>query len=503
MIFLILFYTCNSKKSDFYLQLSKIDSLYFQKNDSTAIEILMRLEQPKDSSEDLAFYNYLKAKHYARQWQKCDTSLLNFSIEYFKRNKDTLKLGYSYTYKGIFMLLANNKEEAAYLNNQAIKIAEITNDNRLKYNAYSLGSNIAKHFYDIEDYFYCAKKLFNTAKEINDNKKIGYAAYNLARSYYDRGIKDSAENCMHNCIYIIDVFCKKDKALVFNMLGEIAEDKNDIKTAISYYKDAIALDDLSAAYNNLAQLYFRLGNIEEAERLYPKAIFPKAYSKNIQIMQLYVNDLEIKSNINKAHQVLKQILAEKDSLLEEKESKNKIIQEHQLYKERVMYYANNKEQFFGKAKTMLLLLIFTATTSIIFLVSNIKLRKKLKTVKTKTKTAIVDVPVENITIKFSASKQKLKKLPDYELYLKVMSNEKNCISEKDNEYKFVQFIKSADYNITDFTRKNYQKLSNHELALVILHYILQKDKEQITNMMGISDEAFRSMKSRVDKKRII
>lgn len=109
----------------------------------------------------------------------------------------------------------------------------------------------------------------------------------------------------------------------------------------------------------------------------------------------------------------------------------------------------------------------------------------------------------NFDINFTASKQKLRKIPNYELYLKVMKNEKNCLFTKEDEYNFVQFIKSADYNITDFTRKNYQKLSNHELALVILHYILQKDKEQITNMMGISDEAFRSMKFRVDKKRII
>ena len=514
-VFFMLFYSCDNKKkkSAFYHQLLTVDSLYSTKNNSAATELLETLKQPKDSSEDLAFYNYLKAKQYVRKWQKFDTTSLNFSIFFFENAKDSLKLGYLYNYKGMSMLLENNKQEAARNNRKSEDIAEKLNDNLLKYNVYSLGSNIAKHYYDIDTYFTYALKLFNVAKELNENQKIGYAAYNLARCYYERGIKDSAENCMHNCVYVMDIFNTKDKARVLNMLGEIAEDKNDIKTAISYYKEAITLDDFSMAYNNLAQSLFRLGETEEAEKLYSKAISNKAYSKNIQLMELYANILETKGDFKSASQILKQISIEKDSILKETEIKNKILQEYQKYKIETMYSTLEKKPF----STSKIIVFFSVSLIIIILIFSIlliKLQNKRKT----TFKSITENETENVNgnqnnneieqnnnfdINFTASKQKLRKIPNYELYLKVMKNGKNCLFTKEDEYNFVQFIKSADYNITDFINNNYQKLSNHELALVILHYILQKDKEQITNMMGISDEAFRSMKSRVDKKRII
>ena len=66
----VLFWACCftycNKKSEVYLQLERVDSLWSADCDSVAVLLFNKIAQPEDSSESLAFYNLLKARMYVR-----------------------------------------------------------------------------------------------------------------------------------------------------------------------------------------------------------------------------------------------------------------------------------------------------------------------------------------------------------------------------------------------------------------------------------------------------
>ena len=75
---LIVFFTllticCNTgcnKKSEFFKHLATVDSLFSAEQDSLAAIKFNEISQPKDSTEDLAYYNFIHARLSCRNWEK-------------------------------------------------------------------------------------------------------------------------------------------------------------------------------------------------------------------------------------------------------------------------------------------------------------------------------------------------------------------------------------------------------------------------------------------------
>lgn len=86
-----------------------------------------------------------------------------------------------------------------------------------------------------------------TAQQAND--------FTQARHYYTQALK----------------FNSKD-ARIYNNLGILCQNQNDLKCAMEYYQKVIDLDENSGTFYNLAQVYEQAGEFDRAEEPYKKAI---------------------------------------------------------------------------------------------------------------------------------------------------------------------------------------------------------------------------------------
>ena len=143
---------CNSK-SDVFRQLEGVDHLFSEDKDSAAAAELEKISVTADSSAELALYNYLQAKMYARKNKTLPSNILDFSINYFEKTNDSLRLAYAYNYKSNFLLSENNKKYARIYNVSAERIAEHLNNYILNYNIYSIGFYIAAIRFKVYDFY--------------------------------------------------------------------------------------------------------------------------------------------------------------------------------------------------------------------------------------------------------------------------------------------------------------------------------------------------------------
>lgn len=102
LFLLFTFFSCNNNTTT-YNQLILIDSL-LSKNllDSAATELEFIDEDNLLSDENIAYYNLLNTQIRWKLYQPiASDSAIDFSIEYYKKTKDYVKLANSYFYKGV------------------------------------------------------------------------------------------------------------------------------------------------------------------------------------------------------------------------------------------------------------------------------------------------------------------------------------------------------------------------------------------------------------------
>ena len=104
--------------------------------------------------------------------------------------------------------------------------------------------------------------------------------------------------------------------------------------------------------------------------------------------------------------------------------------------------------------------------------------------------------------KYPLADEKLKILPYYYLYENVQANISHTLHKKSNEKKFITLYSILEPSFIKYINQSYQNLSEHEMVFLILLH-LGKDKSQIIDIMGFTDNAFRTLKSRIDDKRTI
>ena len=142
--------SCNKNKEELE-QFERIDNLLSSNKDNMAVELFNQIVAPQDSSENLAFYNYILTRIKCRKNEILEPEKLDFSIKWLTEKKDYHRLAYAYIYKSkLFLDYSLDKYNALIYNDKAEKLLQNINDDVLKYNVYSHRSYIAMFYYDTD-----------------------------------------------------------------------------------------------------------------------------------------------------------------------------------------------------------------------------------------------------------------------------------------------------------------------------------------------------------------
>ena len=506
-IFVILIACCSTfcnTQSEIMTQLLTVEKLFSENNDSVAIELLTKIPSPKDSTQELALYNYLCAKQKIRHHQELSSNYLDFAISHFKNTNDSLRLAYSYNYKSSFLLCENDKTEARRYNIAAEEIGSKLNDNILKYNIYSSGYYIAAYFYDTNECLTYADKAYQVGLKLGDSRRMAHPAIYLTMCYDEKNMPDSVKKYMALCLNFINDYSNPQKSTVYNILGDVLAKSNN-EMAEHYYKEAIAIDNNRDAYNGLTRLYLNLNKMQQADSCYRKALRPKAHESNIKLMEIYAHKLEQINDLTRANNIRKEMYITLDSLFHAKTSgleqrianheknltQNQILQ--QAMEDKLLKYR------YLLIVTILLLVIVCVKLYII-------LSKGKQSIATKNIVQDVIEQSEDESIEEICNSDFKQNEQDIEMCIAIYEQIVNNINisqiVKKDKLLFINYYETIDepffHDLT--STYYYDRLSVNAIIVLILQH-LGKDKQTILDILSLSDQAYRSLKSRIEKTR--
>lgn len=503
---LIFLWLCNAAcntKNEILLQFDEINSLLLCDKDSLAAEIFKTIPQPEDSSEALAYYNFINAKINCRKQNMLAPEVLDFSIEFYKKNNDSSKLAYSYNYKSIFLLYySQDKYEAMKYNDNAEKITEKLHDNILKYNVFGQAWSLATYYYDTDKCIEYALKALKVAEEMQDKKRIAYPSLILSICYLEKDIIEQAEIYMNKCLNFINYFDENAKSSVYNTFGEIMERKNDYTIAEQYFLKSVSINGFHSAYRNLAKLFLKQGRINDAEKYYERALVPAAYDSNAQLMLLYAEALKNSGDLKKALKIYENIVAEKDSLISgRKDVESPDIQEKKKEPEKKKTNDSFLDFFIYSILLILSLLVVIFVRKLKILQQLLQKRDEKIEIQ-ETKITDYNTELKDINVLLKNKKEDFEKIYCVGKKLHQDINEGKSIAQwtPEEERIFVNYFKIIDYDFVTELDKKYDSLTNHSKVFLILEKIIDKQSLRI-QILGIAASSYRSAKSRIDSQK--
>lgn len=298
---------CNNK-SQTHKQLERIDSLLLGNNlVDTAVVLLCDVE-PK-TQEDTAYYNILmSAAEYGQEWKINSLDAINYSIDFYSKKADKLKLANAYYYKALYFIgLQKYDENAAVLLKKAEQLAENTGNVRLLNRIYSALTivNGTKGEY-IEALKYSDKECA-TAKMLRDNYCLAYAFMARSTTYKATHYNDSSEYYIMQCKSLADNIEGEDKAFFYNYLGECFMQDNPV-AAKKYFNDALKYLKLSDAYANLAKIYYAEHLDEIAERYCDSALVDARIAVRNETLELMAKKSYESGNLDKYKQASEELI---------------------------------------------------------------------------------------------------------------------------------------------------------------------------------------------------
>lgn len=256
ILFLILpaifFFIIGCKNNSCYTMLETVDSLTEKNQTDSACKVIKKIEDTYSIKEgkERAYYSLLK---YQLLFRYNDTnindSLIDYSISYYSDNIDERKLALSYYLKA---KVGNNKDAIKHLK-KAEFIAEKTNDSFLKARIlYKLSSlNV-----DNEDYKTALKyniKAIEYMNGINDNEALVWFTLGLSNIYGNLGYNDSCLFYANKTLTFLKEASTFQKSYIYVNLAAAIEYKDTTK-AKEYANKSIECLPTNNAYQILANI---------------------------------------------------------------------------------------------------------------------------------------------------------------------------------------------------------------------------------------------------------
>lgn len=490
-------------------RLNKIDSLVLAEKYDSAYVVLSEIRESSiTEASDKAHYYLLQTQvGYLVNRPMATDSLLDKSIAYYKDHRDNNRLADGYYYKAIREMLEGNYPQAILYSKKAEQRAQGIHQ-QYKIAEHLTFLNELSGNYTLQlDY---ARKSLRLASIANNKNWIAYSYNNIGTAFSNLDDDDSAYYYINKVIPYIKYIDRKHRAGFLTNIGMPYKEEYPEK-AEELFLEALNCKETTAAYENLADVYYMTGKQDEAYRLWKKAltINDGDYKDNV-IHSILSYDIE-HGHVEKVCDHVDEIIHIKDSMLNK--LKNDTIKDLQL---RFDHEVSLREQekitsywrIGGLAAAVLILLL---TIFIIWKQSRTKEKmhaaqmqindymNQIRELEASNEDVSEAIKELNKKIRNKLEELSPQLLRAQMFYEQIKRGEIKTFYNwtKNDEKLFVEFYKAIDYRTVNslISVKRKESLTTHRLFYLLLKE-MGKNDAQIQDMFSISDTAMKVLRSR-------
>lgn len=524
-------------------QLVGIDSLIANSMDDSAQAELSRIVPDELTlADNKAYYNMLKVELAFRRGEVlADDSMINISIARFQENGDKHKLAQSLYYKARLQFKRNDTKNAIKNLLEAKDAAKGTDDGTLKAKIYG---NLAFFNMTIGKYKYAKKYILQTLTYIPEITKDKYILttdiYQNASDIFGN-LKDTANAIayMMKCIPLLKHLDDKSKADVYSGLANIYNVEGDFERAKKYGLMALKQRSKPDTYYILSETFRQLGDTATADSLWNAA--SKTANGTYKTMML-TEKMEAKrksKEYEEASTLGHEIIKMRDSTATKNQADS--VTEIQATFDVAKRAAENLTTWKAyTAGAVFAVIVIFAALLLTFRIKIAKFNKKIdeankalgnalesnKTLKQELSAKLriiaeqrndnkaLQKTVEGLAKQLEETMTANTKLAEisqtemqkcilemYEMMDDVIVHNK-CIAKWGNDKmaRFIGYCCCALPELNDIFEKEYETLTKqNKLMLILLH--LNKSKEEICEILGMQESAYRKAKNRLDNKK--
>ena len=515
-IFILLILGCEHQQSS--LKLAEVDSLVSVEMYDSAYQKLLEIKQDfRDNEEMRAHFCLLMTQTtLLTDHPLTSDSLINIAISYYEKNANEKKLSDAYYYKANYLLQQKDYAQAIILCKKAYELANKSNDYEVQYKVASSISyiNCLNGNYDLQLEY--AQKALDYALKTKRKKWIGYVYNDVNIAFQYQGNLDSATVYAEKAISFLDDINQKDLPYFLNSIG-YAYMLNNPEKAKEFFRKSISIKPLSRTLENLAYIYKTEGNERKAYELWQNAL---ANDDEIPVDKIIYNVLQYNlshNDLDGACEQLSRLVSIKDSI-KTTLSDRSIQQIQQKYDEEVSADKHEKEILIWSIAVLLLTIIA------IILIGYIRYKKYKNAIIFKEHQLLISSYMHEIDriknysehlqlthheaeLQIADLNQKIKDLMEQEspklakgklLYDQIQQNGTTVAWANDDYKCFIEFYKTTHFASYSEIMEKYSPKTAHNTFFLILYEIGKEDKD-IRQIMGITQEAIRSTRFRIQK----
>ena len=502
-------------------QLVQVDSLLSKFQRDSAYRAFKLIDRAELKSDDAMYYDVLKVA-LSQNAIPADSfhfeiprdSLLMQCVKYYESQRDSRMQLYSYLYLGkIYTESLHNNHEASIWLKKAEELVMTINDLRLAYQTYEALATLNYYSGNKDlamDYSY---KTLSCAQKSGNNHMTTYACNHLVVLYLERNEQDSVQKYNALSMSILNNMLPKDRSYALVNLGTIFLSGNKIDSAKIYFEKAIAAYPHPFSIHRLAEVYYIQGNYKEADSLWNKALEAANLRDKVQFYNSIFGRKYENKDFKGAAEAADQLLLLKDSLVQQMQTAE--VQEIQLKYDKEVE-RRKLDRFIRWALLVAMALISVIAGVVIY---HIRKRNKARERIMRYQVLINDYKLQieqlehsgkDVTKEVKSLQRKIdtlqleqtEKLSEgRELYQHIVDGRSAVTWSKDSILKFVEYYKVVNLPFMLQMDQDYTKLSPGNKLFLILQEMGMND-QQMTHILGVSDGALRTTRSRLRQKRI-
>lgn len=500
-------------------QLVQVDSMLSRFQRDSAYRAFKLIDRDEVKSDDAMYYDVLKVA-LSQNAIPADSfhfeiprdSLLMQCVKYYESQRDSRMQLYSYLYLGkIYTESLHNNHKASIWLKKAEELAKTVNDPRLAYQTYEALATLNYYSGNKDlamDYSY---KTLSCAQKSGNNHMTTYACNHLVVLYLERNELDSVQKYNALSMSILNKMLPKDRSYALGNLGAIFWGGNKIDSAKIYFEKALAAYPHPFSIQRLAEVYYIQGNYKEADSLWNKALKSADLRDKVQFYNSIFGRKYENKDFKGSAEAANQLLLLKDSLVQQMQTAE--VQEIQLKYDKEMEH-RKLDRFIRWALLVALLLISVIAGVVIYY---IRKRNKARERIMRDQVLINDYKLQIEQLEHSGKdvtkevKSLQKKIDTLQLeqteklsegralYQRIVAGESAVTWSKDNIIKFVEYYKVVNLPFMLQMEQDYTKLSPGNKFFLILQEMGMTD-QQMTHILGVSDGALRTTRSRLRQK---
>ena len=299
------------------VRLASVDSLVLAEEYDSAYHVIQRMEQDFDNERDKAHYQLLLAQtSYLTYNSLSSDSTIDGAIAYYEKDGDMEKLTDAYYYKAACSQERKDFTQAIQYFKKAEEAAQTTDNIKQQYkiaeSLVQINGQCANYQLQLD---YARKALAIALKSGNKNW-AAYSYYNISKAFQNLNNTDSLTFYTKELIPRLDDIYANDRHHFLSCIGLMYYKNGQYELAKKYYEEALSHKEIAHTLENLADVYIKEGNEEEAYKLWQKAfLLNDGTTKDYVVYNMLQYDLGHHRNLEDACSRLYRVYAIKDSMM--------------------------------------------------------------------------------------------------------------------------------------------------------------------------------------------